>query len=117
MKGVKFLAVAFVVLFLTVGCLKPNYSKLEEEMTKLAGQYYEEQIKGKIKGFDMHEVSLEALENAGYDITMFKEKDCDLTSYSLIKLELDENREVVGDDYEIENFLKCGTYSTPKQDE
>lgn len=113
----KLLAIMLMVLFTVGGCFNQKYQKLEEKLTELSKQYYEEQLKGKVKGFNMHEISLEQMEKAGYDISEFKEKKCDLTSYSFIKLELDENREVIGDNYEVENHLKCGNYSTEKQNE
>ncbi len=102
----------FMLLF--VGCTKPNYAKLEKEMTELAGKYYKEQLEGKVMGLNNHLVSLEALELAGYDIKNFTNKKCDPLSYSIVVLELDENREVVGD-YKVENHLTCGDYQTPEK--
>jgi len=55
------------------------------------------------------------MEQVGYDITPFTEKNCDKSSYSLIKLTLNEESEVVGD-YEVENHLTCGSYSTPEEE-
>ncbi len=110
----KLFAIVFIIIFVTVGCLKPNYKTLETKFTSLAGKYYKEQLEGKVIGFDNHKISLEAMEQVGYDISLFTEKNCDKSSYSLIKLKLDENREVVGD-YQVENHLKCGNYYTQEQ--
>ncbi len=110
MKKKLIIAIAMVML-ITVGCGKTNYNKLEEELTSLAGKYYKEQLEGKVLGLDNHHITLEALEESGYDISMFTEKSCDKSSHAIVKLELDENREVVGD-YTIENHLTCGTYQT-----
>ena len=111
----KILGIAITIMLITVGCGKPNYKQLETDFTSLAKKYYEEQLEGKVLGFDNHEISLEAMEQVGYDITPFTEKNCDKSSYSLIKLTLNEESEVVGD-YEVENHLTCGSYSTPEEE-
>lgn len=110
------IVVLFVVTFVITGlmccgCGKKTYSKLEEEMTTLASNYYEEQLKGVVLGFNEHQVSLEMMEKVGYNINNFINKNCDKSSYSVIKLTLNEDREVIGD-YEVENYLTCKKYES-----
>lgn len=109
----KKLVLALLLMIAIVGCTKskPNYKKLETEFTELAEKYYNEQLKDKVLGVNQHQVTLEHLEIADYDISSFTAKSCDRTSYSLVKLQLDEDRNVVGN-YEIENHLICGDYKT-----
>lgn len=107
----KIIIVLVMFMLVVTGCGKSNYKILEKELTDLSGKYYEEQLKGKVLGLNSHIVTIEALQTAGYDVTNFTNKKCDKTSYSLIVLELDENRDVVGD-YKVENHLTCGDYQT-----
>ncbi len=90
---------------------KEDFENLEKRMTELAEQYYNEQLKDFVKGLNVHEISLEAMEKAGYNIDLFEEKKCTKTSYSEVLLTLDENREVVGN-YTIKNYLNCSNYKT-----
>ncbi|MDD2181264.1 MAG: hypothetical protein PHW32_02720 [Bacilli bacterium] len=110
----KLIFIVAVLLVAVVGCGKPNYKALETELESLAGKYYEEQLKGKVLGLDEHHITLKSLEDVNYDISKFVKENCDKTSYSLVQLTLDENREVVGD-YKVENHLTCGEYSTENQ--
>lgn len=111
MKKLKLLVVALILLVVT-GC-GYDYSKLEAELTDKASTYYEEYIKGFVSGISQHKITLEALKNSGVNIDNFVERECDLQSYALIKLEVNEDG-TVADDYEVENFLTCKKYETKK---
>ena len=114
MKKLTKLFLASVVLLLVSGCgCSYNYAKLEEELTTKSSAYYEEYIKGFVLGISHHKITLDALKTSGVDIENFDKRECDLESYSLIKLTVDEDG-VPADKYEVENHLTCKDYP-PKE--
>lgn len=111
----KYLVILGITMLLLSGCTaKNNYKALEEELKEKATKYYQDYIEGKVLGFDEHRVSLEALEKAEVDISNFKKKYCDKSSYASIKLKYDDNNEPTGE-FEVENHLTCGEYTTKKK--
>lgn len=112
----KFAVLIFIMMILVVGCTtkKDDFSSLEKELTEKATKYYDDYIKGKVLGVNNHQITLDALEKAGVDIKNFSKKSCDRSSYALIKLNLNENGEAIGN-VEIENYLICGEYTTKNE--
>jgi len=111
----KSIILIFIMMLLVVGCTKKdNFSALEKELSEKALKYYEDYIKGKVLGVNNHQITLDALEKAGVDIKNFSKKSCDRSSYALIKLNLNENGEAIGN-VEIENYLICGEYTTKNE--
>ncbi len=112
----KFLILALPLLLLT-GCGKKDYSALEKELSKKAGEYYETNIKDKVimAGAQQNvqqKVTLEALEKTNVDISKFTKKKCDTTeSYALVIYSTDDSGYQTGD-YKVENHLVCGSYTT-----
>lgn len=102
-----------MVLVLLVGCGgKANFKGLETDFTSLATKFYEENQKDKVLGVNEHKITLTMMEDANYDISKFIDKGCEKdSSYALIKLTLNEKREVVGN-FQVENHLVCGDYKT-----
>ena len=114
MKKLTKLFLALVVVLFVSGCGRSyDYTKLESELTTKSSAYYEEYIKGFVLGISQHKITLEALKTSGVDIENFDERECDLESYSLIKLTLDDEG-VPADEYEVENHLTCKDYPVKK---
>ncbi|MDD3048959.1 MAG: hypothetical protein PHQ89_03155 [Bacilli bacterium] len=109
MKKVQLLLLCGAVILLA-GCGEPNYSKIETELTKEVKSYYKENLEGKVIGINSHKITLAALKASGVNIDNFTKLDCEETSYALVNLTLDENKEVTS--YEVENHLICGDYKT-----
>lgn len=114
MKNKKYLIIVGMLSLALVGCGKYDYSKLEKEMGEKATKYYQDYIEGKVFGIDNHKITLEALSNAEVDIKNFDDKKCDKTSYSLIKVKLNEKGEPEGE-IEVENHLTCEGYTTEEK--
>lgn len=112
----KILIVVLPLLLLT-GCGKKDYSSLEKELTKQAGNYYETNIKDKVIMAGAQEnvqqkVTLEALEKTNVDISKFTKKKCDTKeSYALVIYSTDDTGYQKGD-YNVKNHLVCGSYTT-----
>lgn len=105
---------SLVIIFLT-GCSSKNkYSALEKELTDKATKYYEDYLKDKVLGVNNHQITLELLDAANVDISNFKKKYCDRSSYALIILEFNENGELT-DNFKVENHLTCGKYTTKNE--
>ncbi|MNF00229.1 hypothetical protein D3C80_1990250 [compost metagenome] len=61
-------------------------------------------------GINNHQVDLAALKATGVDIQKYVDASCEETSYVLIKTELDDENNVVGDPvYEVK--LDCAGYT------
>ena len=104
-----------VMILTLAGCSDKKYLKLETELTEKATKYYRDYIEVANQSFSMneHKVTLEALAIAEIDIANFDKKECDKSSYALIKLKLDEEGNPT-DDFKIENHLTCEKYKTKK---
>ena len=79
----------------------------DKAMTALVTTYYEEKIKGNVFGVNQQKVTLQALEEAGYDISSVIDKgEYDKTkTYSLVKIENPNETDVDKIKYTVENHL------------
>lgn len=113
MKKFSFLAV-LLVAFIVVGCTgnadNVDFAALENDLTNDVTQYYNDNLKDMVIGVNEHKVTLEQLEAGGVDIDKYIEADCDIESYSLVKLTLDEENNVTGEPV-VENNLSCAGYT------
>lgn len=110
MKKVGIVVIAFVVFLLT-GCGGTDYEKLEKDFVAKASKYYEDNIKDNVLNINQHQITLDALQNSGVDVTALTDEECDTASYVLIKLELDDEGKQKGD-YETEVHLTCNDYKS-----
>lgn len=112
----KVLIVVLPLLLLT-GCGKKDYSSLEKQLAKDAGNYYETNIKDKVimagaQSNVQQKVTLEALEKTNVNISKFTKKKCDKTeSYALVIYSTDDSGHQKGD-YTVKSHLVCGSYTT-----
>lgn len=111
MKKIGLVAVLLVALLAT-GCgagSKVDFKSLENQLINEVTKYYNDNLKGMVIGVNEHKVTLSHLEASGVDISKYTEADCDVESYSLVKLTLDEENNVVGEPV-VENHLSCAGY-------
>jgi uncharacterized protein YcfL len=77
-----------VLIFLVVGCSKHTQSGIEKKFEKVAVQYYEKELKGKVVGIDEYTITLKALKIKNYDVSGIvnaeTNKECDETSSVII---------------------------------
>ncbi len=109
MKKLKIFILIITIFFITA--CGNIYSKLEKELNEKTALYYETFSKGKILGVNNYKISLEAMENNGYNIENFIDNNCSKESYGLVILDLDETGAPIGD-YIIETFLICDDYKS-----
>lgn len=105
--------IGFLLLVLVVtGCggKKVDYNSLEADLKKDVLNYYNENLKDMVIGVNQHKVTLSHLEASGVDISKYKDADCDVESYALVKLTLDDENNVVGEPV-VENHLSCAGYT------
>ncbi len=89
-----------------------DIDKLNNEMTKLASKYYEENIKGKVIGVDQHEITLEAIKDKGF-LNIDGLSKCDpkeSKSYVIVENPIEEDIKKIR--YKIENHLVCEGYTS-----
>jgi len=107
----KYFKLILIILIIS-GCgFKSKYKKLEEEFLEISFAYYEEYIVGRYELDNLLQITLSDLEANEYDIKNFIKNKCDMNSYVFIE-PIYDNGVVI--DYEIESFLTCGSYQTPK---
>lgn len=108
-KIILIVAILFLVIMITYVLYKSNSRiNLEEKLLSIVETYYNDKIKGKVIGIKEQIVTLNTLEKAEYDITIFKEANCDLEeSYSSVILEDPNETNLDKIKYSIQCYLKC----------
>lgn len=95
----KFLLV-LVVILLVAGCSKSTGTAQEKKFRKVAIEYYEKELKGKVVGINEYTVTLKNLKDRNYDVSeIVNQKECDETSNVTI--------DVTGKSYETSVNLIC----------
>lgn len=95
----KFLLV-LVVILLVAGCSKATGTAQEKKFRKIAIEYYEKELKGKVVGINEYTVTLKNLKDRNYDVSeIVNQKECDETSSVTI--------DVTGKSYETSVNLIC----------
>lgn len=93
------------IILLVVFLVKNNSNKLEKSFKSMAVEYYEVEIEPRLgktlTQVGHYLVTLEVLEENGYDVSKFKDKSCDPVN-SYVTFVYDEN-----DNYDLEVTLKC----------
>ncbi len=94
-------SIILLVIFLT----RNKSNKLENSFKSMATEYYESKIEPRLgktlTQLGEYIVTLEVLEENGYDVSEFKDKSCDPAD-SYVTFVYDEN-----DNYDLEVTLKC----------
>lgn len=106
--GIIILAIIIIISLFGYFLVKDSNESIDEKMTELVDDYYKTKIKDWVFGVDKHKITLRSLEDANYNIEVFKEHNCNFeTSYSYVVI--DETKEINPDNskYTIETFLMC----------